>query len=130
MVPNSTLLYGLNGQTRTIVDATASGTLLSKSTEEAFRLLEEMSANNCQWPGEKLKKAAWMHEVDSILSLSAPVSTLAIRLHLSPPMMQQLENQLWWPAAVPTEEIVWGWKPSSVNLLITGIITSSPSKIF
>ena len=49
---------------RTIVDAAASGTLLSKTTEEALRLLEEMSANNCQWPGERSKKAAGIHEVD------------------------------------------------------------------
>ena len=42
---------GLNGQTRTIVDAAASDTLLSKTIEEAFRLLEEISANNYLWPG-------------------------------------------------------------------------------
>ena len=62
---------GLNGQTRTIVYAVASGTLLSKTTEKAFRLLEEMPANNCQWPGERSKKVASIHEVDPILSLSA-----------------------------------------------------------
>ena len=43
----------LNGHTRTIVDVAANGTLLSKTTKEAFRLLEEMSANNSQWPGER-----------------------------------------------------------------------------
>ena len=67
---------GKYGQTRTIVDAAASGTLLSKITEEAFRLLEEMSANNCQWPGERSKKVAVIHEIDPILSLSAQVSAL------------------------------------------------------
>ena len=36
-----------------------------------------MSANNCQWPGERSKKAAGIHEVDPILSLSAQVSDLA-----------------------------------------------------
>ena len=29
------------------MDAVASGTLLSKTSEEAYRLLDEMSANNC-----------------------------------------------------------------------------------
>ena len=53
------------------MDAAASGTLLSKTIEEAHRLLEEMSANNCQWPGECSKKAARIHEVDPIMSLSA-----------------------------------------------------------
>ena len=69
----------LNGQTRTIVDAAASGTLLSKTLEEAYRLLEEMSANNCQWPSERsmVKKTTGILEVDPIVSLSAQVSTLA-----------------------------------------------------
>ena len=50
----------LNGQTRTIVDVATSGTLLSKIAEEAHRLLEEISANNCQWPSERslVKKVA------------------------------------------------------------------------
>ena len=38
---------GLNGQTRAIVDIAASGTLLSKTIDEAHQLLEEMLANNC-----------------------------------------------------------------------------------
>ena len=61
---------------REIVDAAASGTLLSKTIEETFRLLEEMSSNNYQWPGERSKKATGIHEVDPILSLSAQVSAL------------------------------------------------------
>ena len=70
---------GLNVQTRTIINAVASGTLLSKTADEAYRLLEEMSANNCQWPGERsmAKKVAGIHKVDPIVSLLAQVSTLA-----------------------------------------------------
>ena len=67
---------GLNGQTRTTIEAAASGTLLSKTTKEAFRLLEEMFANNYQWPGERSKKAMKIHEVDPIMSLSTQVSAL------------------------------------------------------
>ena len=59
------------------MDAATSGTLLSKTTEEAFRSLEEMSTNNCQWLGEHSKQAAGIHEVDPIMSLSAQVSALA-----------------------------------------------------
>ena len=69
MVSDSTIYNGLNGHIRTIVDAAASGTLLSKATEEAYKLLEEMSTNNCQWPGERSKKAVGIHEVDPIMSL-------------------------------------------------------------
>ena len=38
---------GLNRKTRIIVDAATCGTLLSKTANEAHRLLEEMLANNC-----------------------------------------------------------------------------------
>ena len=70
---------GLNMQTRTIVDVAASCTLLSKTAEEAHRLLKEISANNFQWTGEHsmAKKATDIHEVDPIMSLSAQVSALA-----------------------------------------------------
>ena len=61
------------------MDVAASGSLLSETTEEAYRLLEKMFANNCQWLGKHLmaKKAARIHKVDPIMSLSAQVSTLA-----------------------------------------------------
>ena len=61
---------GLNGQTRIIVDAAASGTLLSKTANEAHWLLEEMLTNNYQWPGERsmAKKVAGIHEVDPIVA--------------------------------------------------------------
>ena len=64
MVLDPTVLQWVKWQTRAIVDAAASGTLLSKTTEEAFRLLEEMSANNYQWPREWFKKAVGIHEMD------------------------------------------------------------------
>ena len=53
------------------MDAATSGALLSKTSEEAHRFLEEMSANNCQWPGERsmAKKVAGIHEVDPTMSL-------------------------------------------------------------
>ena len=61
------------------VDAAGSGTLFSKTAEEAHRLLKEMLANNYYWPSERslAKKATSIHEVDPIVSLSAQVSALA-----------------------------------------------------
>ena len=42
-------------------------------------MLEEISANNCQWLGKRstAKKASRIHEVDPIMSLSAQMSALA-----------------------------------------------------
>ena len=73
---------GLNGQTMTIVDATANGTLLSKTKDKAHRLLEEMSANNYQWSDKwsTAKKVVGIHEVDPIVSLSTQMSALANKI--------------------------------------------------
>ena len=57
---------GLNGTTRTLLDALAGGVLMRKSEDEAYQLLENMAINNCQWPSEKAtpKKSTGMYEVD------------------------------------------------------------------
>ncbi|KAI3450351.1 hypothetical protein Pfo_007016 [Paulownia fortunei] len=44
---------GLNGQTRTIIDAATGGTLISKTANEAHILLEEMATNSYQWPSKR-----------------------------------------------------------------------------
>ena len=69
---------GLNGQTRTIVDAASGGTLMSKTAKGATSLLEEMALSNYQWPTERTmtKKVAGIHELDLFASLSHQISTL------------------------------------------------------
>lgn len=70
---------GLNGQTRTTVDAASGGTLMSKTAEGATFLLEEMASNNYQWPTERTmaKKVAGIHELEPYATLSAQVATLS-----------------------------------------------------
>ena len=70
---------GLNGQTRTIVDATFGGTLMSKIAEGATSLLEEMTSNNYQWLTERTmaKKVAGIHEFDPFAALSAQFASLS-----------------------------------------------------
>ncbi|KAF5481522.1 hypothetical protein F2P56_002164 [Juglans regia] len=75
-----TMFYnGLNGQTRTIVDAASGGTLMSKTIEGATYLLEEMASKNCQWPTERTmaKKVARIHELEPLAALLAQVATLS-----------------------------------------------------
>lgn len=73
---------GLNGQIRTIVDAAAGGTLMSKTAEGATFLLEEMASNNYQWPTERTMttKVAGIHELEPIAALSAQVASLAYQI--------------------------------------------------
>lgn len=51
---------GLNGHTRTIVDAIAKGSLMSKTTKEAYSMLEDMATNNYQWPNEIFWLRRWL----------------------------------------------------------------------
>ncbi|XP_075518300.1 uncharacterized protein LOC142552410 [Primulina tabacum] len=63
---------GLNGQTRGTVDAAAGGTILAKSPEQAYDLLEQMTINSYQWPSERagVKRTAGVYAVDPITSLT------------------------------------------------------------
>ncbi|XP_022874195.1 uncharacterized protein LOC111393026 [Olea europaea var. sylvestris] len=69
---------GLNGQTRTMVDAAARGILMAKTVEVAYALLDDIATNSYQWPSERLgvKKVAGLHEVDHITALAAQVASL------------------------------------------------------
>ena len=60
------LYNGLTETTRTLLDASVEGALMSKSANEAYQLLEDMALNNCQWPTERAtpKKLSGVHELD------------------------------------------------------------------
>ncbi|XP_075515499.1 uncharacterized protein LOC142550149 [Primulina tabacum] len=69
---------GLNGQTRTTVDAAVGGTNFAKSPAQAYDLLEKMTINSYQWPSERsgVKRTAGVYAVDPITSFTAQVSAL------------------------------------------------------
>lgn len=73
---------GLNGKTRSNIDAVASGSLMGKTEETTFKLLEEMTANNYQWPMERL--GGWwsqgVHKIDAFFAVNIKLDTLAQRL--------------------------------------------------
>ncbi|XP_038976654.1 uncharacterized protein LOC113463578 [Phoenix dactylifera] len=71
-----TFYNGLIHSVRITIDAAAGGTLMSKSTKEAYELLEEMASNNYQWSNERgmPKKVPGMYDVDGINMLNAKVS--------------------------------------------------------
>uniref|UniRef100_A0A803PT47 Retrotransposon gag domain-containing protein n=1 Tax=Cannabis sativa TaxID=3483 RepID=A0A803PT47_CANSA len=70
---------GLNGPTRTLIDAAVGGALLSKHITEAINLLEEMATNSYNWPNERNthKKLAGLHEVDPMTNIAAQISALS-----------------------------------------------------
>ena len=73
---------GLLGTTRTLLDTSIGGALMSKSTNEAYQLLENMAFNNCQWPSERVtpKKPDGVHKLDVFNNLTVQVSLLTKKL--------------------------------------------------
>ncbi|KAG8478792.1 hypothetical protein CXB51_028622 [Gossypium anomalum] len=69
---------GLNPSTRQMVDAAAGGTINNKTTEEAYKFIEEMLLNNYQWLVMRTKptKKASVYNVDAINMLSNQVELL------------------------------------------------------
>ena len=67
---------------RSIIDAAAGGTLMNKTEDEAFNLMEELVLNNFQRSTEEgqPKRVGSKLEVDAITLLSAKVDAISQRL--------------------------------------------------
>ena len=48
-----TFYNGLRNATRTMIDASAGGALMKKTTDQAYEILEDAATNTNQWPREK-----------------------------------------------------------------------------
>ena len=48
-----TFYNGSGSNTRTMIDTAAGGTLMGKTPEKVYELLEEMASNNYQWSSER-----------------------------------------------------------------------------
>ncbi|KAH9750390.1 hypothetical protein KPL71_013860 [Citrus sinensis] len=62
-----------------MVDASANGVLLSKSYDEAYKILERIANNNYQWPSTRqvvARGTTRVHSVDALIALSAQVTSL------------------------------------------------------
>ncbi|XP_010248013.1 PREDICTED: uncharacterized protein LOC104590935 [Nelumbo nucifera] len=76
-----TFYSGINQSNHSMLDAVAGGTLMRKTPEEAYELLEEMAANSYQWGNEKSnKKGVGIYNADSITTLSAQLAALNKKL--------------------------------------------------
>ena len=73
---------GVTQSVRSTIDAAARGTLMNKTEDEAYNLIEEMSLNNFQWSTEQgqPKRVGGKHEVDVFTLLSAKVDAMTQRL--------------------------------------------------
>ena len=48
-----TFYTGLSNSTRTIIDASAGGALMKKTTYQAYEIMEDTTTNTNQWPQDR-----------------------------------------------------------------------------
>jgi hypothetical protein len=71
---------GLTQNTRTMIDAAAGGSLMAKTRDEAYALLDEIASNSYQWGSERATKKAGIYEVEAIIALQAQIAALSKKL--------------------------------------------------
>ncbi|KAA3486973.1 Retrotransposon gag protein [Gossypium australe] len=72
-----TFYNGLNAHIGLVVDASANGALLSKTYNEAYKIIKRITSNNYQWSTNQValgRRIVGVHEVDVLTSLSAQLS--------------------------------------------------------
>ena len=67
---------------RSMIDAAVGGTLMNKTEDEAYDMIEEMTLNNFQWSIERRqpKQVEGKLEVDALTLLSAKFDAMTQRL--------------------------------------------------
>ena len=48
-----TFYNGLSNSTRTIIDASVGGSLMKKTADQAYEILEDIATNSNQWPRDR-----------------------------------------------------------------------------
>ena len=60
-----TFYNGLRNATRTMIDASAGGALMKKTTDQAYEILEDAATNTNQWPREKVTPVKAVGGIDN-----------------------------------------------------------------
>jgi len=65
-----------------MIDAATGGTLMSKTEEEAYNLIEEMAPNNHQWLNEcgQPKRVGAKYDIDALTLLTAKMDAMTQKL--------------------------------------------------
>ncbi|XP_031286373.1 uncharacterized protein LOC116145068 [Pistacia vera] len=86
-----TFYIGLIPANRSMIDASSRGTIMKKTPEAAYELLDEMASNSYQWQSDKVpqRKAAGLYGVDAITTIYAQLEALNKKIdNMSAPIMQ------------------------------------------
>ena len=72
---------GLVQSTRNMIDAAAGGSLMAKTRDEAYALLDEIASNSYQWGTDRINtKKAGIYEVEALTAIQAQIAALSKKL--------------------------------------------------
>ena len=76
------MIYDLTQSVRSTIDTATGGTLMSKTEDEAYNLIKEITLNNFHWSTERAqpKRVGGKLEVDAFTLLSTKVDAMTKRL--------------------------------------------------
>ena len=88
---------GLSDSTRTVIDDSAGGALMKKTTNQEYGILEDMATNSNQWPRERmiLRKAMGGADTEVLRNLVNHVAQLTKQLQRQQGVVNAIQANPW-----------------------------------
>ena len=92
-----TFYNGLSDSTRTVIDPSARGSLMKKTTDQAYGILEDMAFDSIQWPRDRLISRKAMRGADIVVlsNLVNHVAQLTKQLHKQQSIVNAFQTNPW-----------------------------------
>ena len=94
-----TFYNGLSNSVKTIVDASAGGALMTKTTDQAYEILEDTATNSNKWPQDRStpRKPLAGADTEVLSNLVNHVAQLTKQLQLQkqPSTVNAIQNNPW-----------------------------------
>ena len=92
-----TFFNGLRDSTRTIIDASARGALMKKTTYQAYEMLEDTASNTNQWPRDRSapKKPSTGVDTEILSNLVNHVAQLTKQLQKQRGTVNAIQSNPW-----------------------------------
>ena len=92
-----TFYNGLSDSTRIVIDGSAGGALMKRTTNQACGILEDMATNSNQWPRDKmiLRKAVGGADTEVLSNLVNHVAQLTKQLQRQQGVVNAIQTNPW-----------------------------------
>ena len=92
-----TFYNGLSDSARTIIDASARGAMMKKTTDQAYEILEDTSTNTNQWPQDRSapRKSLVGADIEVLNNLVNHIMQLTKQLQKQQGTVNVIQNNPW-----------------------------------